>query len=163
MARSVVAPQPPLPPRGNGLHKPLDSSLRRAATGFLPSRRIQDFLSINDGGGWGQEFGRNSKGAVRMATHLFPPRRHLWTHLQDVGGRAAPACGLPAAGRQAGRAQAAEAAPIPLLWRGARQGGVVEPRLEPAAKEGGGGFRPAPACSRQAGMTALQACFRKMT
>ena len=27
----------------------LDSSLRRAATGLLPSRRIQDFLSINDG------------------------------------------------------------------------------------------------------------------
>ena len=51
---------------GNVLHKPLDSSafvpdaalppasmqagLRRAATGILPSRRIQDFLSINDGG-----------------------------------------------------------------------------------------------------------------
>ena len=28
----------------------LDSGLRRAATGILPSRRIQDFLSINDGG-----------------------------------------------------------------------------------------------------------------
>ena len=27
----------------------------------------------------------------------------------------------------------AEVVPIPLLWRGARQGGVVEPRLEPAA------------------------------
>ena len=26
----------------------LDSGLRRAATGILPSRRIQDFLSIND-------------------------------------------------------------------------------------------------------------------
>ena len=49
----------------NGLLKPLDSGLRRAATGILggsfptplyrlrpvgvPSRRIQDFLSINDG------------------------------------------------------------------------------------------------------------------
>ena len=55
------------PLRGNGLCKPLDSGLRRAATGILgglfptplyrlrpvgvPSRRIQDFLSINDGGG----------------------------------------------------------------------------------------------------------------
>ena len=53
--------------RGNGLSKPLDSGLRRAATGILgglfqtplyrlrpvgvPSRRIQDFLSINDGEG----------------------------------------------------------------------------------------------------------------
>ena len=34
---------------GNVLLKPLDSGLRRAATGLLPSRRIQDFLSINDG------------------------------------------------------------------------------------------------------------------
>ena len=31
--------------------------------------------------------------------------------------------------------QAAEVVPILLLWRGARQGGVVEPRLEPAAEE----------------------------
>ena len=29
--------------------------------------------------------------------------------------------------------QAAEVVPIPLLWRGARKGGVVEPRLEQAA------------------------------
>ena len=29
--------------------KSLDSGLRRAATGILPSCRIQDFLSINDG------------------------------------------------------------------------------------------------------------------
>ena len=35
---------------GNGLCKSLDSGLRRAATGLLPSRRIPDFLSINDGG-----------------------------------------------------------------------------------------------------------------
>ena len=35
---------------GHGLNKPLDSGLRRAAMGILPSRRIQDFLSINDGG-----------------------------------------------------------------------------------------------------------------
>ena len=34
----------------------MQAGLRRAATGILPSRRIQDFLSINDGGGWGQEF-----------------------------------------------------------------------------------------------------------
>ena len=55
---------------GNGLSKPLDSGLRRAAPGILgglfptplyrlrpvgvPSRRIQDFLSINDGRGWSQ-------------------------------------------------------------------------------------------------------------
>ena len=39
------------------------------------------------------------------------------------------------------REQAAEGVPVPLLWRGARQGGVVEPRLEQAAdpyKEVGG-------------------------
>ena len=29
---------------GNGLSKPLDSGLRRAAKGVLPSRRIQDIL-----------------------------------------------------------------------------------------------------------------------
>ena len=39
------------PPSGNVCNKPLDSGLRRAATGILPSRRIPDFLSINDGGG----------------------------------------------------------------------------------------------------------------
>ena len=38
------------PLRRNGLDKPLDSGLCRAAPGVLPSRRIQDFLSINDGG-----------------------------------------------------------------------------------------------------------------
>ena len=32
--------------------------------------------------------------------------------------------------------QAAEVAPIPLLWRGARQGGVVEPRLPAAGRSG---------------------------
>ena len=32
------------------------------------------------------------------------------------------------------REQAAEVAPVPLLWRGARQGGVVEPHLEQAAE-----------------------------
>ena len=36
---------------GNVLIKPLDSGLRRAAPDIVPSRRIQDFLSINDGGG----------------------------------------------------------------------------------------------------------------
>ena len=30
--------------------------------------------------------------------------------------------------------QAAEVVPIPLLWRGARQGGMVERRLEQAAE-----------------------------
>ena len=40
----------------------------------------------------------------------------------------------PACSRQAGLEQAAEVVPIPLLWRGARQGGVVEPRLEQAAE-----------------------------
>ena len=34
---------------GNVLNQSLDSGLRRAAPGILPSRRIQDFLSINDG------------------------------------------------------------------------------------------------------------------
>ena len=33
------------------MSKPLDSGLRRAAAGILPSRRIQDFLSVNDGRG----------------------------------------------------------------------------------------------------------------
>ena len=33
---------------GDVLSKPLDFSFRWAATGVLPSRRIQDFLSIND-------------------------------------------------------------------------------------------------------------------
>ena len=31
--------------------------------------------------------------------------------------------------------QAAEVVPIPLLWRGARQGGVVKPRQKQAAEE----------------------------
>ena len=44
---------------GNGLSKALDSGLRR-----------------NDDGGCGQAFGRNGRGAVKMATHLFPLRRH---------------------------------------------------------------------------------------
>ncbi len=35
---------------GNVLYQPLDSSFRWAATGILPSRRIQDILSINDEG-----------------------------------------------------------------------------------------------------------------
>ena len=34
---------------GNVFNQSLDSGLRRAAPGLLPSRRIQDFLSINDG------------------------------------------------------------------------------------------------------------------
>ena len=58
----------------------MQAGLRRAATGILgrlfqtrlyrlrpvgvPSRRIQDFLSINDGQDWGQAFVRNGKGAL---------------------------------------------------------------------------------------------------
>ena len=38
---------------------------------------------------------------------------------------------LPAAGRSG---TAAEVVPIPLLWRGARQGGVVEPRRKQATE-----------------------------
>ena len=34
--------------------------------------------------------------------------------------------------------------PIPLLWRGARQGGVVEPHLEQAAEESSGFDKPFP-------------------
>ena len=34
---------------------------------------------------------------------------------------------------------AAEVVPIPLLWRGARQGGVVEPRLPAAGRSGTSG------------------------
>ena len=36
------------------------------------------------------------------------------------------------------REQATEVVSIPLLWRGARQGGVVEPRREPATEAGRG-------------------------
>ena len=61
---------------GNGLSQPLDSGLRRAATGILPSRRIQNFLSINDEGGWSQVFVWNGKGAVGIAINLFHPHRH---------------------------------------------------------------------------------------
>ena len=59
---------------GNGLLKPLDSGLRRAATGILPSRRIQDFLSINDGGG---EFPLSQSRPAflfRLAWSVQPPR-----------------------------------------------------------------------------------------
>ena len=78
------------PLRGNGLHKPLDSSFRRAATGILgslfltllyhlrpvgvPSRRIQDFLSINDGGGFGRVFaGNDGRGLSEYRSFLFLP------------------------------------------------------------------------------------------
>ena len=44
------------PLRGNGLSKPLDSGLRRS-----------------DGGGWGQAFGRNGKGAIGMVTNPSRP------------------------------------------------------------------------------------------
>ena len=55
------------PPGGNVSNKPLDSGLRRAATGILPSRRIQDFLSINDGKG-------NRHGLVIPLTIATQPR-----------------------------------------------------------------------------------------
>ena len=74
--------------RGSGLNKPLDSGLRRAATGFLggsfptplyhlrpvgvPSRRIQDFLSINDEGGWR---GLRLK-VARLPECVLSPHRH---------------------------------------------------------------------------------------
>ena len=38
------------------------------------------------------------------------------------------------AGDRAASGTSGEAVPIPLLWRGARQGGVVERRLEQAAE-----------------------------
>ena len=40
--------------------------------------------------------------------------------------------------------QAAEVVSVPLLWRGARQGGVVERRLEQAAEESSGLFKTFP-------------------
>ena len=61
---------------GNGLCKPLDSGLRRAATGFLPSRRIPDFLSVNDGkGDWGVRLWTVSGffGVIEQRWLLFPP------------------------------------------------------------------------------------------
>ena len=48
-----------IPAKREWMIKPLDSSLR-----------------WNDGGGWGQEFGKGSKGTVGIANCLFPPRRH---------------------------------------------------------------------------------------
>ena len=79
--------------------KPLDSGLRRAATGILgglfptplyrlrpvgvPSRRIQDFLSINDGRGWGQAFVRNGKGGVGIATNPFSPLSSFQRRLES--------------------------------------------------------------------------------
>ena len=44
LTRHPVTPAIYAPPR----HPFLDSGLRRAATGILPARRIQDVLSIND-------------------------------------------------------------------------------------------------------------------
>ena len=119
------------PLRGHGLSKPLDSSLRRAAPGFLPSRRIQDFLSINDG-----EAGvRNSAGMAKGLSGwlpacsllvVIPAKARLqgctpaW--MQVVERRLEQAAEVVERRRE----QAAEVFPIPLLWRGARQGGVVE-------------------------------------
>ena len=52
----------------------------------------------------------------------------------DAGGRAAS--GTSGRGGRAASGTAAEVVPIPLLWRGARQGGVVEPRLPAAGRSG---------------------------
>ena len=87
----------------------VDSGLRRAATGILgglfqtppyhlrpvgvPSRRIQDFLSINDGGGYGQELDRNSEGVIAMTT-----REDAGLCQNDAG----LSCPLPACIRRAG-------------------------------------------------------------
>ena len=79
----------------------------------------------------GQELGRGSKRAVGIATIPFPPQSSFRrrpestpTGMQVVEPR---------------REQAAEVVPIPLLWRGARQGGVVKRRREQAAEEGDDG------------------------
>ena len=77
---------------GNGLNQPLDSGLRRAATGVLgglfptplyhlrplgvPSRRIQDFLSINDGRGRSRAFAGNGRRAIGIQPGFSPLRRH---------------------------------------------------------------------------------------
>ena len=101
--------------RGNGLFKPLDSGLRRAATGLLPSRRIQDFLSINDGGAGV----RNSAGMAKELSGWQP----ACSPLVVITSESSPT-GMQVVERR--REQTAEVVPIPLLWRGARQGGVVE-------------------------------------
>ena len=72
---------------GNGLCKPPDSGFRRAATGLLPSRHIQDCLSINDG-----EVDSGlcwNDGGVPTASSSF--QRKL--ACMDAGGRAASGTG----------------------------------------------------------------------
>ncbi len=46
----------------------VDSSFRRAATGILPSRRIQDILSINDGGGCGRKSAGDDRRVVGVSS-----------------------------------------------------------------------------------------------
>ena len=61
-------------------------SRRRSTTCIhagVPSRRIQDFLSINDGGGCGQEFGRHDNGAIGMATTPFRPPSSFQRRLES--------------------------------------------------------------------------------
>ena len=72
MATNSFLPLSSFPRCGNGLSKPLDSGLRR-----------------NDGGGWGQEFIRNSKGAVGVVINPFLPCRHSsegWNPGGEAGG-----------------------------------------------------------------------------
>ena len=49
------------------------------------------------------------------------------------------------------REQAAEVVLVPLLWRGARQGGVVERRREQAAEESSGLYNPFPPSRNDSG------------
>ena len=106
---------------GNGLCNPLDSGLRRAATGVLgglfptplyrlrpvgvPSRRIQDFLSINDERGWGsgtrQAWQRGCRdGDNPIPTPVVIPAKAGIHAYRDVSGRAASGTGRR--GREAG-------------------------------------------------------------
>ena len=53
------------------------------------------------------------------------------------------------------RERAAEVVPIPLLWRGARQGGVVEPRLPAAGRSGTSGREKSRAFGEFSGLAEL--------
>ena len=108
------------------MNQPLDSGLRRAAMGILPSRRIQDFLSINDG--------EEEKSLVAIPMARLPLQANA--RLRPLPSFMDTPAWIQVVERQ--REQAAEVVPVPLLWRGARQGGVVELRLEPAAERSPG-------------------------
>ena len=96
---------------GMDLNKPLDSGLRR-----------------NDG-----------RGVIPVPPPFRPPssfQRKL--ACMDARLRGCRAFGeLSRAVVEPRREQAAEVVPIPLLWRGARQGGVVEPRLKRRPRNAG--------------------------